>query len=261
MQVVRCTFACSPLALLLTARGAVRPSRARLRRRHPRRHDLRRQRRRALRRRRRRRGRPDRRGRRARIAGTAARPRSTPRGLAVAPGFINMLSWATESLIDDGRGQSDIRQGVTLEVMGEGWSMGPLNPSHEGRRSIEQQGDIRYPISLDHAGRVSGACSSRRGISPNVASFVGATTVRVHELGEDDVDPTRRAAGADARAGAPGDGRGRDGRRLVADLRAGLLRRDDELVALGDRGGAVRRHVHQPHAQRGRPRSARRSTS
>src|SRR5918996_6615625 len=67
------------------------------------------------------------------------------KGLAVAPGFINMLSWATESLIEDGRSQSEIRQGVTLEVMGEGWSMGPLNPEMK-RLALSRQGDIRYPI-------------------------------------------------------------------------------------------------------------------
>ena len=68
------------------------------------------------------------------------------RGLAVAPGFINMLSWATESLLVDGRGQSDIRQGVTLEVMGEGWSMGPQNPAMR-KLSLERQGDLKYPIT------------------------------------------------------------------------------------------------------------------
>jgi N-acyl-D-amino-acid deacylase len=109
------------------------------------------------------------------------------RGLAVAPGFINMLSWATESLLADPRSQSDIHQGVTLEVMGEGWSMGPLNPEMK-RTDVERQGDIKFPITwttlgeyLDHL--------ERKGISPNVASFVGATTVRIHELGEGDVDP------------------------------------------------------------------------
>src|SRR3989441_685223 len=101
------------------------------------------------------------------------------RGLAIAPGFINMLSWANESLIHDGRSQSDIRQGVTLEVMGEGESMGPLNA--EMRKTLEaQQGDIRFPVTwrtlreyLDFL--------VQRGVSPNVASFVGATTVRIHE--------------------------------------------------------------------------------
>jgi len=110
------------------------------------------------------------------------------RGLAVAPGFINMLSWATESLLHDGRGQSDIRQGVTLEVMGEGWSMGPLNESMK-RLEESRQGDIRYRIEWTSLGEYLEHLE-RRGVSHNVASFVGATTVRVHELGEGDVDPT-----------------------------------------------------------------------
>ncbi|MGQ0589710.1 MAG: N-acyl-D-amino-acid deacylase family protein [Sphingosinicella sp.] len=109
------------------------------------------------------------------------------RGLAVAPGFINMLSWATESLIQDGRSQSDIRQGVTLEVMGEGWSMGPLNDEMR-RTALSRQSDIRYPIPWTTLGQYLEHLEAR-GIAPNVASFVGATTVRIHELGEDDVDP------------------------------------------------------------------------
>jgi N-acyl-D-amino-acid deacylase len=109
-------------------------------------------------------------------------------GLAVAPGFINMLSWATESLIADGRGESDIRQGVTLEVMGEGSSMGPLNAEMK-RSETAQQGDIRYEIDWTGLGEYLEGLE-RRGVSPNVASFVGATTVRIHELGERDVDPT-----------------------------------------------------------------------
>ena len=110
------------------------------------------------------------------------------KGLAVAPGFINMLSWATESLIQDGRSQSDIRQGVTLEVMGEGWSMGPLNPEMK-RLAVSRQGDIRYPIGWTSLGEYL-SFLEKRGISTNVASFVGATTVRIHEIGEGDVDPT-----------------------------------------------------------------------
>ncbi|HYU34224.1 MAG TPA: D-aminoacylase [Thermoanaerobaculia bacterium] len=110
------------------------------------------------------------------------------RGLAVAPGFVNMLSWATDTLIADGRGMSDIKQGVTLEVMGEGFSMGPLNDAMK-KEAKQQQGDIQYDITwttlgeyLDHLVQL--------GISPNVASFVGATTVRVHELGYADRPPT-----------------------------------------------------------------------
>ena len=108
-------------------------------------------------------------------------------GLAIAPGFVNMLSWATESLIQDGRSQSDIRQGVTLEVMGEGESMGPLNDAMK-KEMVERQGDIKFEIRwttlgeyLDHL--VEG------GISCNVASFVGATTARIHEIGYVDRPP------------------------------------------------------------------------
>ena len=108
-------------------------------------------------------------------------------GLAVAPGFINMLSWATESLIVDPRGQSDLRQGVTLEVMGEGWSMGPLNDEMK-KLSVQRQGDIKYPIEWTTLGEYLGYLE-KKGIALNVASFVGATTVRQHELGERDVDP------------------------------------------------------------------------
>lgn len=109
-------------------------------------------------------------------------------GMAVAPGFINMLSWATESLIADPRSQSDIRQGVTLEVMGEGWSMGPMNATMK-RQETERQGDIKYDIGWTSLGDYLGWLE-KRGVAANVASFVGAATVRVHELGEGDVDPT-----------------------------------------------------------------------
>ena len=109
-------------------------------------------------------------------------------GKAVSPGFINMLSWATESLIADGRGLSDTVQGVTLEVMGEGDSMGPLNPEMK-RLEVKRQGDIKYPIRWTTLAQYL-EYLQRKGITPNVASFIGATTVRVHELGEKDVDPT-----------------------------------------------------------------------
>jgi N-acyl-D-amino-acid deacylase len=109
-------------------------------------------------------------------------------GLAVAPGFINMLSWATESLIEDGRSQSDIRQGVTLEVMGEGWSMGPLNDTMKAD-VVERQGDITFDVSWETLGGYLQFLEDK-GVSTNVASFVGATTVRIHELGFEDRDPT-----------------------------------------------------------------------
>jgi N-acyl-D-amino-acid deacylase len=109
-------------------------------------------------------------------------------GLAVAPGFINMLSWANVSLIADGRSQSDLRQGVTLEVLGEGRSMGPLNEAMK-QEMRERQGDIKYDIewtTLDEYLRYL----VRRGVSTNVASFFGATTARIHVLGYDDRPPT-----------------------------------------------------------------------
>ncbi len=109
-------------------------------------------------------------------------------GKAVSPGFINMLSWANESLIADGRGLSDTAQGVTLEVMGEGNSMGPLTPEMK-RLEIQRQGDIKYPIRWTTLGEYLDYMA-KKGVTPNLASFVGATTVRVHELGEKDIDPT-----------------------------------------------------------------------
>jgi len=109
-------------------------------------------------------------------------------GLAVTPGFINMLSWANESLIEDGRGLSDIRQGVTLEVMGEGTSMGPLNDSMRAER-IERQGDIKYDIEWTTLGEYLDFMAAK-GVSPNIASYVGATTLRVHEVGYEDRPPT-----------------------------------------------------------------------
>lgn len=110
------------------------------------------------------------------------------RGLAVSPGFVNMLSQAQESLLVDGKGESDLRQGVTLEVMGEGWSMGPETPAM-ARRDAARQGDIKYPITWTTLGGYLDMLQ-KRGVSMNVASFVGATTVRDVVLGEADVQPT-----------------------------------------------------------------------
>ncbi|HUP21375.1 MAG TPA: D-aminoacylase [Thermoanaerobaculia bacterium] len=109
-------------------------------------------------------------------------------GLAVAPGFVNMMSWANQSLIEDGRSQSDIRQGVTLEVLGEGSSMGPLSDEMK-RQMTERQGDIRYEVSwttLDEYLRFL----ETRGVSPNIASFVGAANPREHVIGHEDRAPT-----------------------------------------------------------------------
>jgi N-acyl-D-amino-acid deacylase len=114
------------------------------------------------------------------------------KGFAVAPGFINMLSWATESLLINGNSESDIRQGVTLEVMGEGNSMGPLSPKMkiEARADMKRAG-LEYDIdwtTLDEYLR----SLEKRGISTNVASFVGATTLRVHEVGLENRPPTEK---------------------------------------------------------------------
>ncbi len=111
-------------------------------------------------------------------------------GLAVAPGFINMLSWAVESLIEDGTSQSDIRQGVTLEVFGEGMSWGPWNRRLK-KWCREQQGDIRYDIEWTSLAEYLDYLA-KRGVAPNVASFIGATTVRIHEIGFEDRPPTKQ---------------------------------------------------------------------
>src|SRR5256885_1037432 len=110
------------------------------------------------------------------------------KGLAVAPGFINMLSWSTESLIEDGRSQSEIREGVTTEIMGEGWSMGPLNDPMKERMKT-QQGDIKYEIKWNTLAEYL-RYLEQKGISCNVASFVGATTIRDFVIGLEDKQPT-----------------------------------------------------------------------
>lgn len=110
-------------------------------------------------------------------------------GLTAAPGFINMLSWATVSLLADGRGMSDIKQGVTLEVMGEGMSMGPLNPSMK-EQMLDNQGDISFDISWSSLGEYLQHLEDK-GVSPNVASYVGATTLRVHEVGYENRAPNK----------------------------------------------------------------------
>lgn len=106
------------------------------------------------------------------------------KGLAVAPGFINMLSWATESLIEDGRSISDIAQGVTLEVMGEGTSMGPVNEQIR-KEMLDGQTDIKFDVNWTTLNDYLNMLQDK-GISTNVASFVGATTLRIHEVGYED---------------------------------------------------------------------------
>ena len=110
------------------------------------------------------------------------------KGMAVAPGFINMLSWSTESLIEDGRSQSEIREGVTTEIMGEGLSMGPLNDRMKERMRREQ-GDIKYEIKWNTLAEYL-RYLEQRGVSCNVASFIGATTIREYVIGLEDKQPT-----------------------------------------------------------------------
>jgi N-acyl-D-amino-acid deacylase len=109
-------------------------------------------------------------------------------GLAVAPGFINMLSWSTISLIEDGKSQSEIREGVTTEIMGEGESMGPLNDRMK-ERMVKEQGDIKFEVKWTSLADYLRYLESR-GVSCNVASFLGATTVREYVLDQRDVQPT-----------------------------------------------------------------------
>jgi N-acyl-D-amino-acid deacylase len=109
-------------------------------------------------------------------------------GLAVAPGFINMLSWSTESLLVDGRSQGEIRQGVTTQIFGEGSSMGPLTDAMK-KRMIENMGDLKYEITWTTLSEYLRELE-RRGVSQNVASFIGATTIREHVIGLEDRKPT-----------------------------------------------------------------------
>jgi N-acyl-D-amino-acid deacylase len=109
-------------------------------------------------------------------------------GLAVAPGFINMLSWSTESLIEDGRSQSEIRQGVTTEIMGEGESMGPVN-DRVREHMLRKQADIKYEIKWKTLAEYLRYLETR-GVSCNVASFIGATTIRENVIGFEDKAPT-----------------------------------------------------------------------
>ncbi len=173
------------------------------------------------------------------------RTETDARGLAVAPGFINMLSWATESLIEDGRSQSDLRQGVTLEVFGEGWSMGPLTDAMRRERQA-RQGDIRFDITWTTLGQYLDHLLAR-GISCNVASLIGATTVRIHEVGYDDRPPTADELGrmqelvrAAMRDGALGVGSS-----LI--YAPAVYARTDELVALcsaaAEFGGLYTSHI------------------
>jgi N-acyl-D-amino-acid deacylase len=122
------------------------------------------------------------------LSSAAARTLVDARGLAVAPGFINMLSWSTESLIVDGRSQGEIRQGVTTEIFGEGSSMGPLTDEMK-RRMREEQGDLKYDVKWTTLAEYL-AYLEKKGVAPNVASYIGAATMREYVIGLDDRPPT-----------------------------------------------------------------------
>jgi len=122
------------------------------------------------------------------FANATAKKTIDAHGLAVAPGFINMLSWSTESLIQDGRSQGEIRQGVTTEIMGEGNSMGPLNDRMK-ERYVREQKDVKYDIKWNTLAEYL-SYLEKRGVSCNVGSFLGATTVREYVIGLEDKQPT-----------------------------------------------------------------------
>ena len=145
------------------------------------------------------------------LSGATGRTTVDAPTLAVAPGFINMLSWSTDSLLVDGRSQGEIRQGVTTEIMGEGTSMGPLSDEMK-RRWKESQGDIQYDITWTTLAEYLKVLE-KQGVSPNVASYVGATTIREHAIGladrpptPDELDKMRALVRAEMEAGALGIG-------------------------------------------------------
>lgn len=151
-------------------------------------------------------------------------------GLAVAPGFINVLSWAAERLIHDGRSQSDIRQGVTMEVFGEGESMGPLTEPMK-QAMLADQGDIKYPVEWTTLGEF-GTWLERRGVSCNFGSFVGAGSVRQHELGEENRAPTPAELEKMKRLVARAMEEGAMGISTALIYAPGVYAKTDELVAL-----------------------------
>lgn len=167
------------------------------------------------------------------------------RGLAVAPGFINSLSWATDTLIADGRALSDVKQGVTLELFGEGDSYGPLTPATRAEMQ-KRQGDIRFDIPWTTLGEYLDFLV-KKGVSVNVASFVGAATVRSHELGfanrapkPDELARMQELVRQAMREGALGVG-------SALIYAPGTYARTDELIALtraaGELGGGYTSHI------------------
>ena len=179
------------------------------------------------------------------LSGAHAIREADAQGMAVAPGFVNMLSWAPDSLYLDGRSLSDIKQGVTLEVFGEGDSLGPLNAEIRAA-TLAQQGDLAHPLDWTTLGEGLDVLA-RRGVSPNVASFVGAATIREHELGYVNRPPTpeelarmQELVREAMREGALGVG-------SALIYAPGTYANTDELIALaraaGEYGGAYISHM------------------
>ena len=121
------------------------------------------------------------------LSNATAKNEVDAKGLAVAPGFINMMGHSEESLFQDGRAQSDIRQGVTTEIFGES-SFGPLNANMKNQMQ-NGQGDVRYNVSWNTLGEYMQVLE-KKGIAPNIASFVGSGAVRQYVIGEANVAPT-----------------------------------------------------------------------
>jgi N-acyl-D-amino-acid deacylase len=161
-------------------------------------------------------------------------------GLAVAPGFVNMLSWATESLLEDGRAQSDIRQGVTLEAMGEGHSMGPLTDSM--KEDLESQSLLGHPVEWTTLGEYLEHLE-RRGVSPNVASFVGSATVREHVIGSDDRPPTEQELAQMQQLVVDAMAEGALGLAAALVYAPAFYAQTDELVALARPAGMYITHL------------------
>jgi len=179
------------------------------------------------------------------LSRASARAELDATGMAVAPGFVNMLSWAPDSLYLDGRSLSDIKQGVTLEVFGEGESLGPMTPQMRAA-TLAQQGDLKHPLDWTTLGEGLDVLV-KRGVSPNIASFVGAATIREHELGYVDRAPSadelkrmQELVRAAMREGALGVG-------SALIYAPGTYAKTDELVALtqaaGEYGGAYISHM------------------
>jgi N-acyl-D-amino-acid deacylase len=175
-----------------------------------------------------------------RLEGWRGREEVDAAGLAVAPGFVNMLSWATESLLEDGRAQSDIRQGVTLEVMGEGFSMGPLTASMKAE--LEAQSLLGHKVEWTTLGEYLEHLE-RRGVSPNVASFVGSATVREHVVGADDRPPSERELTRMQELVADAMREGAVGLAAALVYAPAFYARTDELIALARPAGLYITHL------------------